>query len=153
MLFRQALQAQVLVAGEGWHGGVMGVVAGRLKEKFHRPALVVSIDKAANIGRGSARSIQGVDLGAIMHKARHQGWVSARVAALIVLYCVVRRLLLQGGGHAMAAGFAVRLDKMEDFRKFLVRAVASFGLNAFVVRRPRSARLAWTPCPCCPSTR
>ena len=74
----------VVAAGEGWHPGVIGIVAGRLKERWGRPALVIALDKG--IGKGSARSIPGVDIGAAVIAARQSG------------------LLMSGGGHAMAAG-------------------------------------------------
>jgi single-stranded-DNA-specific exonuclease len=89
----------VLVHGEGWHPGVVGIVASRLKERFNKPALVAGFENG--IGRGSARSIAGVDLGAIVRAAHLQG------------------LLESGGGHAMAAGFTVASGKLDAFREFL----------------------------------
>ncbi|MGB0935185.1 MAG: single-stranded-DNA-specific exonuclease RecJ [Alphaproteobacteria bacterium] len=90
----------ILVAGEGWHPGVIGIVAGRLKEHFHRPTCVVSIDENG-IGKGSGRSVSGIDLGALMHAAKQSG------------------LLEAGGGHAMAAGFTVKKEKIAEFHAFL----------------------------------
>lgn len=89
----------VLASGEGWHPGVVGIVAGRLKERFHKPAFVIGFDGAD--GRGSARSVPGIDIGAIVRRAREEG------------------ILRLGGGHAMAAGFGVSRDGLEAFRTWL----------------------------------
>ncbi len=94
----------VLAAGEGWHPGVIGIVAGRLKERFNRPACVVSLDGAR--GQGSARSVPGFDLGTAIIAARQEG------------------LLEKGGGHAMAAGFTVERLRLEDLARFLERRLA-----------------------------
>jgi len=96
---RQANRAVAVVASEGWHPGVIGIVAGRLKEKSGRPTLVVAIGEDG-IGKGSGRSIAGVDLGAAILAAKDSG------------------LLLAGGGHAMAAGVTVApggCDALADF--------------------------------------
>ena len=97
----------LLIGGDGWHAGVVGIVAGRLKERHGKPALVAGFDSAdaGAVGRGSARSVAGVDLGAIVRAARAEG------------------LLESGGGHAMAAGFSVRRDRMEEFGAFLGRHI------------------------------
>jgi single-stranded-DNA-specific exonuclease len=92
----------LLIAQNGWHHGVVGIVAGRLKERYAKPALVAGFD-STDIGRGSARSVPGVDIGALVRRAKAEG------------------LLEAGGGHAMAAGFSVRRDKLELFREFLDR--------------------------------
>jgi single-stranded-DNA-specific exonuclease len=89
----------LLVSGEGWHPGVVGIVAGRLKESFNRPACVAGL--AGGIGKGSGRSVPGIDLGAAVIAARQSG------------------LLEAGGGHAMAAGFTIRSERMGDFHAFL----------------------------------
>ncbi len=94
----------VFVAGEGWHPGVIGIVAARLKERYSRPACVVALEQAADgsvIGKASGRSVRGVDLGAAVIAARQEG------------------LLLAGGGHRMAAGFTVAGDKLDALRDFL----------------------------------
>lgn len=85
---QQANAAVIIVAGQGWHPGVIGIVAGRLKERLGRPALVIALDDAG-VGKGSGRSVPGVDLGAAIIAARDAGLLSA------------------GGGHAMAAGLTV----------------------------------------------
>ncbi|MCC7260541.1 MAG: single-stranded-DNA-specific exonuclease RecJ [Alphaproteobacteria bacterium] len=89
----------VCAVGEGWHPGVIGIVAGRLKERTNRPSAVIALE--GGIGKASARSIPGVDLGAAITAARHAG------------------LLLAGGGHAMAAGFTVEADKIPALLEFL----------------------------------
>lgn len=89
----------VIACGEGWHAGVIGIVASRLKDKYRLPALVIALDNGE--GKGSARSISGVDLGAAVIEAQHKG------------------LLLKGGGHAMAAGLTVAEDKVEALGAFL----------------------------------
>ena len=90
----------VLVAKPGWHPGVIGIVAGRLKERFGRPAIVVALDETG-IGKGSGRSIGGVDLGAAVLAAKDSG------------------LLVAGGGHAMAAGLTVERGRIEALADFL----------------------------------
>jgi single-stranded-DNA-specific exonuclease len=95
----QGNRAVALVSGRGWHPGVIGIVAGRLKEKFNRPAIVIALDDDG-VGKGSGRSISGVDLGAAVLAAKDAG------------------LLVAGGGHAMAAGLTVeasRIDALADF--------------------------------------
>ena len=97
-----ALQANapfVLVSGDGWHPGVVGIVAGRLKERFGKPAFVAGFE--GGMGRGSARSIPGIDLGGI---------IRAAAEAKVIEY---------GGGHAMAAGFSLTSSQLEGFRKFV----------------------------------
>jgi single-stranded-DNA-specific exonuclease len=90
----------VLVADEGWHPGVVGIVASRLRERFNKPAFVAGFE--GGYGRGSARSIPGIDIGAMVRAAYDGG------------------VLETGGGHAMAAGFSVTPEKLEAFRAFLV---------------------------------
>jgi single-stranded-DNA-specific exonuclease len=96
-----APQSPVLAfaAAENWHPGVIGIVAARLKERYERPACVVAL--ADGIGRGSGRSIPGLPLGSAVIAARQAG------------------LLINGGGHAMAAGFTVAADKLGALREFL----------------------------------
>ena len=91
--------AAILVTGEGWHPGVVGIVAGRIKERFNRPACVAGFTDG--LGKGSGRSVPGVDLGAAVIAARQDG------------------LLVTGGGHAMAAGFSLRAEQTAAFHKFL----------------------------------
>jgi single-stranded-DNA-specific exonuclease len=102
----QGNRAVALVASEGWHPGVIGIVAGRLKEKLGRPAIVIAVD-ADGIGKGSGRSISGVDLGAAVLAAKDKG------------------LLIAGGGHAMAAGLTVARDQLDALAEFLDERLAA----------------------------
>lgn len=100
--------AFVLAAGEGWHPGVIGIVASRLAERFHAPAAVVALDRGK--GRGSGRSVAGFDLGAAIIAARQAG------------------LLLDGGGHRQAAGFSLEQGRLDALRNFLgARAAEALG--------------------------
>ena len=90
----------VVVAGQGWHPGVIGIVAGRLKEKLGRPAIVIALDEDG-VGKGSGRSITGVDLGAAILAAKEHG------------------LLVAGGGHAMAAGLTIAAGRIDALAAFL----------------------------------
>lgn len=93
-------RAVLVLAGRGWHPGVIGIVAGRIKEKTGKPAIVIAADGDSGIGKGSGRSIPGVDLGAAIIAAREAG------------------LLAAGGGHAMAAGLTVdeaRIGELADW--------------------------------------
>ena len=96
----QANDPLIIVSGAGWHAGVVGIVASRLKERFGRPALVIALDDDGT-GKGSGRSISGVDLGAAILAAKDNG------------------LLIAGGGHAMAAGITVAPGGIEPLRAFL----------------------------------
>jgi single-stranded-DNA-specific exonuclease len=103
--------AVVVTAAEGWHPGIVGIVAGRLKERFRRPAFAIAIEPGG-IGTGSGRSIPGVDLGAVVRRA------------------VADRLLIKGGGHAMAAGVTLRKDALAAFRAYLEDALGAAVANA-----------------------
>ena len=98
--------AVAVVASRGWHPGVIGIVAGRLKEKLGIPAIVIAVDDAGT-GKGSGRSITGVDLGAIVLAAKEMG------------------LLVAGGGHAMAAGLTIEADRIPEFAAFLEERLAA----------------------------
>ena len=103
-------EASVLVvAGEGWHPGVVGIVAGRLRERWRRPALVIALDPATGVGKGSGRSQPGVNLGRAVQDAYAAG------------------LLLAGGGHAMAAGVTVAAGGVAALAAFLSERI---GLQA-----------------------
>ncbi len=106
MAVAQDNAAVAVVAGYGWHPGVIGIVAGRLKEKLDRPAIVIALGDAG-IGKGSGRSVPGVDLGAAVLAAKEHG------------------LLVAGGGHAMAAGLTVEQDKLAAFTAFLNERLAA----------------------------
>jgi single-stranded-DNA-specific exonuclease len=89
----------VFAAAAGWHPGVIGIVAARLKERYGRPACVVAVENG--IGKGSGRSVAGMPLGPAVLAARQTG------------------LLINGGGHAMAAGFTVAEGQLSSLRDFL----------------------------------
>lgn len=91
--------ALLVIAGQGWHAGVIGIVAGRIKERFNKPVAVIAV--VDGIGKASARSISGVDFGAAVIASMEEG------------------LLLAGGGHAMAAGFTVEEEKIPALYSFL----------------------------------
>ncbi|MBS40743.1 MAG: single-stranded-DNA-specific exonuclease RecJ [Rhodospirillales bacterium] len=93
----------ILVAGKNWHPGVIGIVAGRLRERFNLPAFVVSLSNG--LGKGSGRSIKGVTLGSAVLAANQAG------------------ILLNGGGHNMAAGFTVEESKLNELRVYLEKHV------------------------------
>lgn len=107
----QTNRAVMLVAGRGWHPGVIGIVAGRLKEKFGLPAIVIALDEDGT-GKGSGRSIGGVDLGAAVLAAKDMG------------------LLIAGGGHAMAAGLTVAGDRIDALHGFLDERLSGAVANA-----------------------
>ncbi|WP_397422994.1 single-stranded-DNA-specific exonuclease RecJ [Phenylobacterium sp.] len=96
----------LVVAEDGWHPGVIGIVAGRLRERYRKPVIVIGIDRPGNVGKGSGRSQPGVNLGRAVQAAYEQG------------------LLLSGGGHAMAAGLSVRPDTIPELRAFLCEMMA-----------------------------
>ena len=98
--------AVIVTAAEGWHPGVVGLVAARLKERFGRPAFAIALEPGG-IGTGSGRSIAGVDLGRAVRQAVSAG------------------LLIKGGGHAMAAGVTLRKEALSSFRGYLEDALAS----------------------------
>lgn len=104
----------VIVVDGNWHPGVIGIVAGRLKEKFHKPVAVIASDGA--LGKASARSVSGVDFGAAVVAARHSG------------------VLLAGGGHAMAAGFTVELQRLDELRAFFNKRLED-GVNHYAEKR------------------
>ena len=98
----QANAPFILAAGEGWHPGVVGIVAGRLKERFGRPSFVAGFE--GGMGRGSARSIAGIDVGGAIRAAMLSGVIES------------------GGGHAMAAGFSLSFSQLKGFQSFLEAA-------------------------------
>ncbi|MDF2638501.1 MAG: single-stranded-DNA-specific exonuclease [Novosphingobium lindaniclasticum] len=127
-LDRQHNRSVMVLSGAGWHPGVIGIVAGRIKEKTGKPTLVIAMDAdEAGNGKGSGRSIPGVDLGAAIIAARQAG------------------LLVAGGGHAMAAGLTVAPDKLDALSDWLddllaadvSRAVASQSMQLDLALAPR----------------
>ena len=121
--------AVLVVAAEGWHPGVIGIVASRLRERYRKPAVIIGLDPVTGIGKGSGRSQTGVNLGRAVQAAFDAG------------------LLMSGGGHAMAAGLTVRRDGVPELREFLchalaeerVEAAAADAIEIDAVITPRSA--------------
>jgi len=125
----------LLVSGAGWHPGVVGIVAGRIKERFNRPACVLGLGGQGEpeLAKGSGRSVPGFDLGAAVLAAREIG------------------LLEAGGGHAMAAGFSLAASRLAEFHSFLnerlegaasLPAVADLAIEGTVAVPGASAELA-----------
>ena len=120
---QNALGPFILQAGKGWHAGVIGIVAGRLKDKYHRPSFVIAIDEDG-MGKGSARSVSSVDIGRL-------------VAGAVDL-----KLIEGGGGHAMAAGVTLHESQVAGFEAYLAEQLGSMALDA-----PRYLRLDATLTP------
>jgi len=102
----------IVVAKEDWHPGVIGIVASRLREIYRKPVVVIGVDRAANVGRGSGRSQPGANLGRAVQAAYDEG------------------LLLSGGGHAMAAGLTLRPSAVPELREFLCKHLANEAVDA-----------------------
>jgi single-stranded-DNA-specific exonuclease len=96
----------LIAAGDHWHPGVIGIAAGRVKERFNRPTIVIGIDPETGLAKGSGRSCPGVDLGSAVSSAREAG------------------LLIAGGGHAMACGLTVEAARIDALRNYLTQALA-----------------------------
>lgn len=97
----------VVVSSDSWHQGVIGIVAGRLKDKYHKPTFVIALDSKTGEGKASARSIAGFDIGNSIHLAHEQN------------------VILQGGGHPMAGGFSLKAEGIDSFTKFMTQHVTS----------------------------
>jgi single-stranded-DNA-specific exonuclease len=97
----------IVAAAQGWHPGVVGIVASRLRERYRRPVIVLGVDPQTGLAKGSGRSQPGVHLGGAVMEAHVQG------------------LLLSGGGHAMAAGMTLRADRVDEFRTWLCAQLAA----------------------------
>ena len=121
----QANSPVLLLAAEGWHAGVIGIVAGRLKEKYQRPVAVVALDGGQ--GKGSARSVPGADFGAAVHAAHAMGLIEG------------------GGGHAMAAGFSLSAEQLPAFHAFLIQRLEG-AVAAYNEARVRKLD-GWISCP------
>lgn len=100
-------RAVLVVTGERWHPGIVGIVAGRIKERFQRPAFAIARAEGAEYATGSGRSIAGVDLGAAVRAALDAG------------------IIIKGGGHAMAAGATLAPDRIVEFSSFLEARLGS----------------------------
>ena len=91
----------LILSGKNWHEGVIGIVAARLKDKFNKPVILISIE--GDTGKASARSIIGFDIGSIIISATQDN------------------ILLKGGGHKMAGGFSIKVKKIDEFKKFVFK--------------------------------
>lgn len=92
----------LLLADQDWHPGLIGIAAGRVRERFDRPAIVMALGDNSDEGKGSGRSVPGVDLGSAIRAAAAEG------------------LILKGGGHPVAAGLSLRADQLEPFSRFMI---------------------------------
>ena len=99
----------IVLYGENWHEGIIGIIAARIKEKYNKPTFIISTK--SGLGKGSARSIYGFDIG------------TAVIAA------VQNKILIRGGGHKMAAGFTLDTDNINEFKNFLIRKFKSININ------------------------
>ena len=103
------MEPVVIIHGENWHEGIIGIIAARVKEKFNKATIVISVNDG--IGKGSGRSIHGFDMGSTIIGAVQSG------------------LLIKGGGHKMAAGFTIDMNKINDFKDFIFRKFKSININ------------------------
>ena len=101
------IPSAIVVYGHDYHEGVIGIVAGRMKETYNRPVCIIAIDKSG-IGKGSGRSVFGIPLGDI------------------VIDAVKAKILSSGGGHDMAAGFSLKEDNIDDFNTFLITKIDQY---------------------------
>jgi single-stranded-DNA-specific exonuclease len=107
----------IVVAGEGWHPGVIGIVSGRLKERYGLPAFVIAIDVKTGEGKGSGRSITGVNLGEAIGAAAQAG------------------IIEKGGGHAMAGGLSLSAAQVDGFRDFMADTIGRQARQAAAGRK------------------
>ena len=99
----------IVLSGHNWHGGIIGIVAARLKEKYNKPAVIISVEKG--LGRASARSVAGFDIGTA------------------IISAVQNNILKKGGGHKMAAGFTIDENKIEEFKEFIKKKFSKIQKN------------------------
>ena len=101
----------ILVFGNNWHQGVLGIIASKIKDIYYKPTIVISFSN--NIGVGSARSIENVDLGKIILSAKTENF------------------LISGGGHSMAAGLKINFSNLENFKNYLEKSLSLYPKNLF----------------------
>ena len=99
----------IILYGENWHEGIIGIIAARIKDKYNKPTIIISVN--AGVGKGSGRSITGFDLGSTIIGAAQSG------------------LIVKGGGHKMAAGFTINMDKIKEFKEFVFKKFKSININ------------------------
>ena len=103
------LDPVIILHGENWHEGIIGIIAARVKEKYNKPAIIIST--TSGLGKGSARSIYGFDIGSV------------------VIGAVQNDILVKGGGHKMAAGFTINMTKIDQFKEFVFKKFRSVNMN------------------------
>ena len=99
----------IILYGENWHEGIIGIIASRVKEKYNKATIIISVN--GNVGKGSGRSIHGFNLGST------------------IIGAVQSDLLVKGGGHKMAAGFTINMNNIEKFKEFVFRKFKSININ------------------------
>jgi len=99
----------VILYGENWHEGVIGIIASRIKEKSNKPTIIISVN--SGLGKGSARSIYAFDIGSIIISAVQAG------------------ILVKGGGHKMAGGFTINMKKIDEFKEFVFNKFRSINMQ------------------------
>ena len=102
----------LVLYGKNWHEGIIGIVAARLKDKFNKPVILISLDD--KVGKASARSVVGFDIGSIIIAATQEN------------------ILLKGGGHKMAGGFSIKIENIEKFKKFVFKKFLNINENLIV---------------------
>ena len=102
-------ESVIVLSGHNWHGGIIGIVAARLKEKYNKPTVIISVEKG--LGRASARSVVGFDIGTA------------------IISAVQNNILKKGGGHKMAAGFTIEENKIEEFKEFIKKKFSKIQKN------------------------
>ena len=99
----------IIISGKNFHEGVIGIVAARIKDKFNKPVIIISIEN--DLGKASARSIVGFDIGSVIIAATQEN------------------ILIKGGGHKMAGGFTIKVDQIEKFKKFIFNKFSKLNQN------------------------
>ena len=95
----------IILVGEKWHEGVIGIIASRIKDKYNKPAIIISFEN--NVGKASARSVTGFDIGSL------------------IISAVQENLLIKGGGHKMAGGFSIKRENLNKFVAFANRKITT----------------------------
>ena len=99
----------LVIAGQNWHEGVIGIVASKIKDKYNKPTIIISLD--GNTGKGSARSITGFDIGKT------------------IISAVQDKILIKGGGHKMAGGFTINVNQIESFKSFINKKFQTINID------------------------
>ena len=103
--YKNSTDPVIILYGENWHEGIIGIIAARVKDKYNKPTIIISVKDG--VGKGSGRSMYGFDLGSV------------------IIGAVQNNLLSKGGGHKMAAGFTIEMDKIHEFKEFVFRKYKS----------------------------